>query len=68
DWFAKEGISRDRLSFRPRSTVPVYLQQHFQVDICLDTFPYTGSTTVLNSLWMGVPTLTIAGNTVASRA
>lgn len=68
DWFVQEGISRDRLSFRPRSTVPVYLQQHFQVDICLDTFPYTGSTTVLNSLWMGVPTLTIAGQTMASRA
>lgn len=68
DWFVQEGISRDRLSFRPRSTLPVYLQQHFQVDICLDTFPYTGSTTVLNSLWMGVPTLTIAGQTMASRA
>ncbi|AJZ59790.1 tetratricopeptide repeat family protein [Paraburkholderia fungorum] len=68
DWFAKEGITRDRLTFRPRTIIPVYLQQHFHVDICLDTFPYTGSTTVLNSLWMGVPTLTIAGNTVASRA
>ncbi|MFM0067589.1 tetratricopeptide repeat protein [Paraburkholderia aspalathi] len=68
NWFVQEGISRDRLSFRSRSTLPVYLQQHFQVDICLDTFPYTGSTTVLNSLWMGVPTLTIAGETMASRA
>ncbi|WP_425435542.1 tetratricopeptide repeat protein [Paraburkholderia ribeironis] len=67
-WFVNEGISRDRLTFRPRSRVEVYLQQHFQVDICLDTFPYTGSTTVLNSLWMGVPTLTIAGKTMASRA
>nr|WKF57735.1 hypothetical protein HUO10_002228 [Paraburkholderia busanensis] len=68
EWFAKEGIASDRLSFRPRSTLPVYLQQHFQVDVCLDTFPYAGSTTVLNSLWMGVPTLTLAGKTMASRA
>lgn len=68
DWFANEGIARDRLSFRPRTSIPVYLQQHFHVDICLDTFPYTGSTTVLNSLWMGVPTLTIAGQTLSSRA
>ncbi|CAE6686809.1 Beta-barrel assembly-enhancing protease [Paraburkholderia domus] len=68
NWFVNEGISRDRLTFRPRSTIAVYLQQHFQVDICLDTFPYTGSTTVLNSLWMGVPTLTITGKTMASRA
>nr|WP_082902648.1 tetratricopeptide repeat protein [Paraburkholderia ginsengiterrae] len=67
-WFVNEGISRDRLSFRSRSRAEVYLQQHFQVDLCLDTFPYTGSTTVLNSLWMGVPTLTIAGKTMASRA
>ena len=68
NWFVNEGISRNRLTFRPRSRVEVYLQQHFQVDICLDTFPYTGSTTVLNSLWMGTPTLTIAGRTMASRA
>jgi predicted O-linked N-acetylglucosamine transferase (SPINDLY family) len=68
DWFAGEGIERERLMFRRRSSIPVYLQQHFHVDICLDTFPYTGSTTVLNSLWMGVPTLTIAGDTLASRA
>ncbi|MDR6387545.1 tetratricopeptide repeat protein [Paraburkholderia phenoliruptrix] len=68
DWFTAEGIDRERLTFRRRSSIPVYLQQHFHVDICLDTFPYTGSTTVLNSLWMGVPTLTIAGSTLASRA
>jgi predicted O-linked N-acetylglucosamine transferase (SPINDLY family) len=68
DWFTAEGIDRGRLTFRRRSSIPVYLQQHFHVDICLDTFPYTGSTTVLNSLWMGVPTLTIAGSTLASRA
>lgn len=68
DWFANAGIARERLMFRRRSSIPVYLQQHFHVDICLDTFPYTGSTTVLNSLWMGVPTLTIAGDTLPSRA
>lgn len=68
DWFAAAGIARERLMFRRRSSLPVYLQQHFHVDICLDTFPYTGSTTVLNSLWMGVPTLTIAGDTLPSRA
>ncbi|MFM0740382.1 tetratricopeptide repeat protein [Paraburkholderia xenovorans] len=67
-WFADEGIASERLIFRRRSSIPVYLQQHFQVDICLDTFPYTGSTTVLNSLWMGVPTLTMAGDTVPGRA
>ena len=67
-WFEQAGIGRERLGFLTRSATIVYLQQHHQIDICLDTFPYTGSTTVLHSLWMGVPTLTIAGNTVPSRA
>ncbi len=67
-WFEQAGIGRERLGFLTRSATIVYLQQHHQIDICLDTFPYTGSTTVLHSLWMGVPTLTIAGETVPSRA
>jgi predicted O-linked N-acetylglucosamine transferase (SPINDLY family) len=65
--FAAEGIDEQRLSFRPRTHTTVYLQQHHQVDICLDTFPYTGATTTINSLWMGVPTVTIAGNSLLSR-
>lgn len=68
EWFEKEGIVRDRLSFRRRTMIPSYLQQHHHVDMCLDTFPYTGSTTVLHAQWMGVPTLTIEGKTVPARA
>jgi predicted O-linked N-acetylglucosamine transferase (SPINDLY family) len=67
EWFAQEGIARERLSFHPRSGMEHYLELHHQVDICLDTFPYTGGTTTLHALWMGVPTLTMTGNTVASR-
>ncbi|MDN7456001.1 tetratricopeptide repeat protein [Burkholderia cenocepacia] len=67
EWFAAAGIDAGRLSFHRRSNIPVYLQQHHGVDLCLDTFPYTGSTTTLNALWMGVPTLTIAGVTLAGR-
>lgn len=67
DWFAQEGIDRERLSFHPRSSIPAYLALHHQVDICLDAFPYAGGTTTLHALWMGVPTLTLAGTTVAGR-
>jgi predicted O-linked N-acetylglucosamine transferase (SPINDLY family) len=67
-WFQQAGIGRERLGFLTRSATIVYLQQHHQIDICLDTFPYNGSTTVLHSLWMGVPTLTIEGDTLPSRS
>lgn len=68
EWFAEEGISADRVDYRMRSSVPVFLQQHHHVDICLDSFPFSGLTTVLHSLWMGVPTLTLPGNTVPGRS
>jgi protein O-GlcNAc transferase len=67
DWFARGGVARDRLSFHPRCDVAAYLAMHAQIDICLDTFPYTGGTTTNHALWMGVPTLTLAGQTVSSR-
>ncbi|KVW92209.1 tetratricopeptide repeat protein [Thiobacillus denitrificans] len=66
-WFAGEGIERERLDFHPRSNMQDYLALHHQVDVCLDTFPYNGGTTTLHALWMGVPTLTLAGSTVAGR-
>jgi predicted O-linked N-acetylglucosamine transferase (SPINDLY family) len=67
EWFAAEGITADRLTFCPRGSLPLYMQQHHQVDLCLDTFPYTGSTTTLNALWMGVPTITMPGISMPSR-
>ncbi|HEF5872313.1 TPA: tetratricopeptide repeat protein [Burkholderia cenocepacia] len=67
EWFAAAGIDAGRLAFHRRSNIPVYMQQHHGVDLCLDTFPYTGSTTTLNALWMGVPTVTIPGATMAGR-
>ena len=48
--------------------MPVFLQQHHHVDICLDTLPFGGLTTALQSLWMGVPTLTLPGRTVPGRS
>ncbi|MGY4726861.1 tetratricopeptide repeat protein [Burkholderia pyrrocinia] len=67
EWFAAAGIDVGRLTFHRRSNIPVYMQQHHGVDLCLDAFPYTGSTTTLNALWMGVPTVTLPGATMAGR-
>jgi dTDP-4-amino-4,6-dideoxygalactose transaminase/predicted O-linked N-acetylglucosamine transferase (SPINDLY family) len=66
-WFAEQGITRERLSFRRRSDMTAYLALHHEVDVCLDTFPYSGGTTTLHAMWMGVPTLTLAGDTAAGR-
>ena len=66
-WFTKEGIGPERLSFYRRCDLANYFALHRQVDICLDTFPYNGGTTTYNALWMGVPTLTLAGRTVPAR-
>ena len=66
--FANEGIERRRLRFHERSDLDSYLALHHQVDICLDTFPYNGSTTTVHALWMGVPTLSMVGRTPAGRA
>ncbi|MDD2702129.1 MAG: tetratricopeptide repeat protein, partial [Sideroxydans sp.] len=67
EWFAQEGIPRQRLDFHPRGAMETYVALHHHVDICLDTYPYNGGTTTLHALWMGVPTLSQAGLTAAGR-
>ncbi|HCI14196.1 MAG: hypothetical protein A2063_02480 [Gallionellales bacterium GWA2_60_142] len=68
EWFTQEGIASNRLEFHPRSGMSAYLGLHQRVDICLDTFPYNGGTTTFHALWMGVPTLTLVGETPAARS
>ncbi len=65
--FSAQGIASSRLGFRPRLAMGEYLALHHEVDIALDPFPYTGGTTTVFALWMGVPVLTLAGPSMQQR-
>ena len=65
--FARSGVDPKRLMFVGRSPRADYLQLYNRVDIVLDTFPYNGHTTTLDSLWMGVPVVTLSGEIAVSR-
>jgi predicted O-linked N-acetylglucosamine transferase (SPINDLY family) len=66
--FAARGIDAERLELHPKVPLDEYLAMMNRVDIALDSFPYNGGTTTCHSLWMGVPTVTLAGRVFVSRA
>ncbi len=67
DRFAARGIEAGRLAFEGASPRAEYLAAYQWVDIVLDSFPFPGGTTTAESLWMGVPVLTLAGSSFLSR-
>lgn len=67
DRFKAQGIEPDRIELREGSGHPEMLAEYGDIDIALDTFPFNGGMTTLEALWMGVPVVTIAGDTVVSR-
>lgn len=68
DSLGKEQIDPARLEFFTRQRRQAYLEAHHRIDIGLDTFPYNGHTTTLDSLWMGVPVVSRLGETIVGRA
>jgi predicted O-linked N-acetylglucosamine transferase (SPINDLY family) len=66
--FADAGIAEDRLEFTGYLPRPRYLKLYNTIDACLDPLPYNGITTTLDALWMGVPVVSLAGQTAPGRA
>ena len=66
--FAGEGIEADRIELI--SAIPLlsnHLATYGKVDIALDPFPYNGTTTTCEALWMGVPVIILCGTRHAAR-
>ena len=65
--FDKHGIAGDRVTLAAKVKSDEYYRRFGEVDICLDTYPYTGCNTTADALWMGVPVVTLAGPTCVTR-
>ena len=65
--FAAHGIAADRLVLAGRLPFDAFLAAFREADIALDPFPFAGTTTTCQTLWMGVPVVTLAGASHAGR-
>ena len=66
--FTTHGVGAEQVTFHdPVPSFTGHMDAYNQVDIALDTFPYNGTTTTCEALWMGVPVICLAGGVHAGR-
>ncbi len=64
---ARRNIDPQRLVFAPQEPAPQYLARYRLADLYLDTYPFGSHTTVNDALFAGLPVVTLAGRSMASR-
>ncbi|PWC48354.1 hypothetical protein TSA6c_18360 [Azospirillum sp. TSA6c] len=64
---AAAGIDPGRVTMVGATSSLDHMRRCASVDVALDPFPFSGSTTTLETLWMGVPVVTLPGETFSSR-
>jgi len=67
EWFSACGISADRLEILTWLPLEAHLAVYHRVDIALDAFPFNGCVNTLEGMWMGVPTISLVGETCVAR-
>jgi protein O-GlcNAc transferase len=65
--FESHGVETKRVEIVGHLPFQEYLGLFHRLDLLLDTHPYNGCITTLEGLWMGVPILTLTGQTYVSR-
>ena len=66
--FGRHGIDQERVEFADWLPESEFFKLHARIDVALDPFPCNGGTTTCETLWAGIPVVTLAGSTVAGRA
>jgi predicted O-linked N-acetylglucosamine transferase (SPINDLY family) len=66
--FGQHGIAPDRIEYTVTGSRAEYLRHYHRIDIALDSLPHNGMATTCETLWMGVPVITLVGATIEGRA
>ena len=67
NFLEKNSIQKERIIFINKKFKKTYLEYYNDIDIALDTFPYSGATTSFGAICMGVPVYTLTGKNYISR-